>query len=149
MPNSNDTIATAEDIILLEAHFAGAKIWLTKTLKERILAALNAQVRKSTTKYVEVPDEMVAQLSASWSSPVRMKIVSEDGNALSLAFQRVEEQRDIHKIVANTLLAHKPQASPLGETTCACGLTFMVVDARAWHRHAAAMVCISLNSQPE
>lgn len=42
--------------------------------------------------------------------------------------------------LANVLHAHQPRSAPLGGTVCACGMTFKAVDARAWHRHAAAMV---------
>lgn len=42
--------------------------------------------------------------------------------------------------LAKVLLAHKPQETADGDTHCACGLKFKRIDARAWHRHAAAMV---------
>lgn len=52
--------------------------------------------------------------------------------------EQLYEQRDK---VAEVLKAHQPttdQAKSLYR--CTCGLEFHFVDAKAWHRHAAAMV---------
>jgi acetone carboxylase gamma subunit len=53
------------------------------------------------------------------------------------------EHRDL---VAAVLKEHQPNTDNEKRVhRCACGLEFHFVDARAWHRHAAAMVLGALN----
>lgn len=50
-------------------------------------------------------------------------------------------------LIAEVLKEHQPITdSEKREHVCACGLKFHFIDAKAWHRHATAMILGALSS---
>ncbi len=114
-----------------------------------------------TIDYAGIVRKILAKLYASASSPQIVTDarcpechglgsigVGEDAEACPRCWptsgpateSREPDIQALHQKMSFALKAHQPNTNVLGETHCTCGMIFRAVDARGWHRHAAAMV---------